>query len=208
MGTMIKILLIRLIALLATVVGFLYAYKKPRCYHFVFLIALFLACPYIAFKIYERDFMLSFIPDALKVETLVYEKDKTWGFGPGGDEAGIRVYSLPDAIAQQISKRGLEFFAQMPVNHDQHKRNWRGQYNDWSKTPIETDSRMLLNQKKLSFDIKDYLCTYDFCNDIQATLLEETNKIVNSPGSFYAYGRIGIIVVSPNTKQVLYFFSG
>jgi hypothetical protein len=31
---------------------------------------------------------------------------------------------------------------------------------------------------------------------------------VNSAGSYYARGRIGIIVVSPKKKKILYFYNG
>ncbi|MGL4994814.1 MAG: hypothetical protein ACRC6G_01410 [Deefgea sp.] len=201
-------LFIILLSLLAILAGLIYAYRKlPRRY-FVFLIVLLLACPFITFKVYERDFMFSFVPDALQVESITYQKEESWGFGPGAHETAIRIYPLPDVIAHLIAEQGLEFFTQMPANHNQNSRDWRGQYSNWSETPIQDSSRWQSDKKTRRFNINDYLCTYGFCIDIQPAVLEEANTIINSPGSYYAYGRIGLIIVSPSNKQVLYIYNG
>lgn len=85
-----------ILTLIAIITGSIYAYKKlPRSY-FCLFIALLLAGPVSAFKIYERSFMLSIVPDALGVNSILYREEESWGFGPGGNEAGIRVYPLAE----------------------------------------------------------------------------------------------------------------
>ena len=54
----------------------------------------------------------------------------------------------------------------------------------------------------------DYICAYGFCIDIPPDRLWQANAIVSTPGSYYALGRIGTIVVSPKEKLVLYFYNG
>lgn len=54
----------------------------------------------------------------------------------------------------------------------------------------------------------DYICAYGFCIDVAPEVVNEANEIVNSAGSYYAQGRIGIIVASPKKKKVLYFHNG
>jgi hypothetical protein len=38
--------------------------------------------------------------------------------------------------------------------------------------------------------------------------LRQVTDIINSEGSYYAYGRIGLIVISPREKIVLYVYNG
>ena len=57
-------------------------------------------------------------------------------------------------------------------------------------------------------NVTDYICAYGFCIDIPSDRLRQANEIVSKPGSFYARGRIGVIVVSPAQKLVLYFYNG
>ena len=75
----------------------------------------------------------------------------------------------------------------------------RDTYSGW---PLETRREHgLLN-------VVDYICAYGFCIDIPPDRLRQANEIVSKPGSFYARGRIGTIVVSPKQKLVLYFYNG
>ena len=54
----------------------------------------------------------------------------------------------------------------------------------------------------------NYICAYGFCIDIPPGRLRQANEIVSKPGSFYARGRVGTIVVSPKQRLVLYFYNG
>jgi hypothetical protein len=38
--------------------------------------------------------------------------------------------------------------------------------------------------------------------------VDEANELVNAPGSYYAYGRIGMILVAPARKRVYYLYNG
>lgn len=158
-----------------------------------------IASPIAAFKIYERDFKLSVVPDALQVSSISYSEEESWGFGPGGNEAGIRVYPLSGEIANQITKRGIEFFNNLPANKDQKKRRWRGRYGTWNETPVKEEGDL---------DIYDYICRYGFCIEIDDTVVAQATDIINSEGNYYAYGRIGLIVVSPSKKLVIYMYNG
>lgn len=200
-----------LVVLFAVFAGLIYAlfqaYKRlSRLYVLLLLIAI-VAIPYAAFKHWEEGFMLSSVPDALNVTSISYSKEESWGFGPGSNEAGIRVYPLPEQIANEISQRGLEFFDHLPPNYQQ-RSEWRGRYEQWLETPIRPNSQWERNEKTARLDIYDYICAYGFCMDIKPTVVEEANAIINSAGSYYAYGRVGVIVVSSSKKLVLYMYNG
>jgi hypothetical protein len=203
------ILLLILIAILA---GFIYAlflaYKRLSLVYFLPLMFALVAIPYFAFKNYEQEFLFSIVPDALKVKSISYREEESWGFGPGGNEAGIRIYPLSEQIASEISQRGIEFFNNLPPNQDQQSRDWRGRYENWSETPIRANERWKWNLNTAKLDIYDYIGTYGFSIDIKPEVVAQANEIVNSAGSYYAYGRIGLIVVCPGKKLVLYLYNG
>jgi hypothetical protein len=200
-----------LIALLsfpfAIFIALVYAYTNLSTKNFLSLLALLIVIPLAAFKTYERNFMLSVVPEALQVNSIVYSKEESWGFGPGGNEAGIRTYPLKGEIANLISIQGIEFFNSMPANQKQANRDWRGRYGDWAETPISSIS-WKNKEETGSLDIYDYICAYGFCIDIDDAVVKEATQIMNSKGSYYAYGRIGLIVVSPSRKLVLYMYNG
>jgi len=191
------------------VVGLLVvAYKKLSAKHFLILIALIAGAPYFTYKLYERAFMLEVIPDAFGVTLISYSKEESWGFGPGGNEAGIRIFPLPESVSHRIRDHGMDFFNKMPPNKDQQNRSWQGQYSDWEETPIKPGRNWGESKTVGNLDIYDYICAYGFCIEIEPSIVEKANSIINSPGSFYAYGRIGIIVVSPQKNLVMYFYNG
>ncbi len=172
-----------LLTLIAIIAGLSYAYKEPpRAYFWLLLFAL-IAGPYAVFKSYERSFMLSVVPDALHVTAISYSKEESWGFGPGGNEAGIRVYPLPEQIANKISQRGIEFFNNLPPNRNQQNQKWRGRYETWSKTPISETKYWKAKNEMKGLDIYDFICRYGFCIGIDPTVVKEANDAVSNGGS-------------------------
>ena len=147
------------------------------------------------------------VPQALGVRTVSYQLEESWGFGPGGNEAGIRFYPLSEDIATAIGKGGVKYLDQLPPNADQERRRWRGHYEQWSETPIRGE-HWQINAATGLLNVTDYICAYGFCIDIPPERLKQANDIVSKPGSYYAHGRIGIIVVSPEQRLVLYFYNG
>lgn len=179
----------------------------PR-YGFALLLMVLVAMPLFAYRHYERLWALQVVPDALQVDRISYQLEETWGFGPGGNEAGFRVYPLPPAVAAAISQRGLAFFDEMPPNADQAGREWRGDYEQWQATPLPLDSRWGAAPGQRQLVLGDYICRYGFCIDIDAQLAAQASAALAEPGSYYAYGRIGLLLVSPRQQRVYYLFNG
>jgi hypothetical protein len=207
MYTVLIALIVLLLILMAIIAGLVFAFKKLSRGNFFRLLVVLIVSPIIVFKIYERNFKLSVVPDALEVCSISYSEEESWGFGPGGNEAGIRVFSLPESIANQISGRGIEFFNNLPSNKNQKKRRSRGKYASWSETPIK-ESRFWKQSKRGRLEIYDYICRYGFCIKIDDEVVKQVTDIINSEGSYYAYGRIGLIVVSPANNLVIYMYNG
>ena len=159
-------------------------------------------------KTYEDAFFLSFVPDALQVSSVAYQLEESWGFGPGGNEAGIRLYPLPAKVAEQIAAGGVSFLNTMPPNQQQDERRWRGYYSDWQETPIRSSEHWQPKPATGRLDIYDYVCAYGFCIDIEPEVVKQVDAILNRPGSYYAYGRIGVLIVCPAEQVVIYAFNG
>jgi hypothetical protein len=201
-------LILLLLTLVATVAGLVYAYKKLPGRPFILLVLLLIAVPLVTIKMYEHNFMLSVVPDALDVSSISYRKEESWGFGPGGNEAGIRLYPMTGHIAKQVQNGGINFLKNMPPNKNQNGRRWRGYYSNWIETPIKPGPQWEPTKEDGKFDTYSYVCRYGFCIDIEEDVVKEVNSIANTPGSYYAYGRIGLIIVSPHKKKVIYLYNG
>jgi hypothetical protein len=200
-------LLIPILVLLAITTAIVFTYKMLGPRLFPLLLASLLLASTAAWKHYEREFILQAVPDALQVRSITYANEESWGFGPGGNEAGIRFYPLSDAVASRVASGGINHLQQLPPNKDQASRDWRGRYEQWSETPIRGD-HWKIDENTGLLNVIDYICAYGFCIDIPSDRLRQANAIVSKPGSFYARGRIGTIVVSPKEKLVLYFYNG
>ncbi|MEQ1944167.1 hypothetical protein ABMA32_17270 [Mesorhizobium sp. VNQ89] len=86
--------------------GQIQARKRWRigCLSALFLI---IATPIIAWKVFEYRFRLWLIPEDLNVWWIGYARQESWGFGPGGNETGVIVYSLPQESIRQTFERGV-----------------------------------------------------------------------------------------------------
>lgn len=172
------------------------------------VVAGLVAVPVFVFRGDARRFELSVVPPAMHVDTIVYRNEKAWGFGPGGNEAGIRVFALPDDVARDMSRRGKAWFDALPLEKFRRSRSPQGTYYRWHETPVRADNHWKPRPETGRFDIYDYICAYGFCIDIDDAVVRQATRLVNTGGSYYAYGRIGIIVVSPREKVVLYMYNG
>lgn len=211
MTTAIVAIVLLLVVLLPVVLvgtGLFHAARKLKAPCFLLLLAALILGPYGAFKAYEHRLQLSVVPDALHVTAMSYSQEESWGFGPGGNEAGFRAYRLPDDIAAEIEHKGMAFFEAMPPNQDQDSRGWRGQYMQWKATPVAPEEGWSPRQDTGRLHVDDYVHRYACCIDVDATLMAQADALVNSPGSYYAHGRIGLIVVNPKKRLVLYLYNG
>jgi hypothetical protein len=201
------VVLVPVVLLSALVAALILTYRKLGLAALLLLVATLVLVPTCGWNYLEREFALESVPDALRVRAIDYRNEESWGFGPGGNEAGIRFYPLPEDVSRQAAAGGIAFFETLPPNADQQRRDWRGRYETWSETPIRGNDWKVDPATGLA-NVMDYICAYGFCIDVPADRLAQANAIVNQPGSFYARGRIGMIVVSPKQGTVLYFYNG
>lgn len=162
----------------------------------------------------EKTRHLTFIPEAFKVEKVLYAKEESWGFGPGGAETGIIVYDLPDVTAKQITKDGLNYLATIYDKGRYPKISNR--YKDWSETPIVFNEEWISPEPSaeerngfgFTSKIKVYLLHYGYPIDVDSDIEDLVDKSISEKGSYYAYGRYGLIIVIPKAHRVVFAYHG
>lgn len=164
---------------------------------------------YCAWKNFEERFALSFVPDGLGVSTILYSKEESWGYWwlplPGDNEFGVRIYALSESVAQQILKQGPAFFATMPSNTGRASREWRGVYRKWVPTPFVSPDDIKSQQRSFPLSYAEVDPEGGFTIDPAFRI--QLRRILRSPGSYYAFGRVGIIVVSPGERRVVFMYN-
>jgi hypothetical protein len=56
--------------------------------------------------------------------------------------------------------------------------------------------------------ISDYLNRYGFGIDVDPTVEALVDHAISKPGSFYSYGRIGVVIVIPRAKRSIFAYAG
>ncbi|HEX6001655.1 MAG TPA: hypothetical protein VFZ16_20010 [Hyphomicrobiaceae bacterium] len=96
------------------------------------IIVLLAALSYSSCQLLITWHHLNHIPAALNVQRVLYASEQEWGFGPGGDEAGIIVYQMPDDVASELQKKGLAHLRSLPTGKRQRAIQWL-------PTPVEIE---------------------------------------------------------------------
>jgi hypothetical protein len=162
-----------------------------------------------------RAHHLSFVPEAMNVSWISYVAEESWGFGPGGNETGIIVYPMPDALKDGLSDGGIAWLAAMPPNK---RSGWQGRYFDWHETPFAApddpdglniwDGEARAESCGHGAGIARYMFRYGFCIPFDHGIEGMVNRALAAPGSYYAFGRIGMIVLIPAEKRIVYAYNG
>jgi hypothetical protein len=163
----------------------------------------------------NRSHRLSFVPAIMGVDTILYAKEEAWGFGPGGNETGLISYAMPEAVARSLNEGGLTWLQSLQTSGG---RDWHGVYEKWMSTPVDLDDVGKGRQWKPASceclqqwshpDIRDYLSAYGFGTPLDLRVVEQVNNSIFNDGSFYAYGRVGMIVLDPKARRIFYGYNG
>jgi hypothetical protein len=157
----------------------------------------------------KKSRQLNFAPDGLAISNVLYEREESWGFGPGGNETGVIVYELPESVADQIEEDGTAYLSELSEHRTVSKSaNVHRTYNGWAQTPVQLEGSDIDANRTFSYDIDEFLNRYGFGLDINEQIRNEINEAISKPGSFVAYGRSGIVIVIPHTRRLVYTYRG
>lgn len=174
------------------------------------LVAAAILLPYAGCKALERNHHLSFAPCGMGVGSIDYVAEESWGFGlPGDNETGVIAYNLPESATKAIASSGLGYLRQLPCKKD--GRDWHGRYYDWKETPIPADGfwgESAGGTKSESPKVSNYLDKYGFGIPISKSVESAIDNAISAPGNFFAYSRIGVILIVPSKRQAFYVYAG
>ncbi|HWU70102.1 MAG TPA: hypothetical protein VN017_01945 [Pseudoxanthomonas sp.] len=161
----------------------------------------------MSWKMLVRSHHLGFVPDAMGVDDIQYAQEERWGLPligiPGDNETGIIVYKLPGQTVAGIHRKGVAYLQELPANKRSNQRGWRGSYGHWRATPFDQEAR-----SRMTRAYTDIPRDCGFCIRVDPDVWAEVERIVGTPGSYYAFGRTGVIVISPGEAKAIYMYKG
>ena len=138
---------------------------------------------------------LSLLPPALGVSHVLSAVERSWGAGPGGNETGVIVYRMPDALRQALDGGGLPWLRGLAGSPD------------WHETPFAADAAPgeTCGPGGLSF----YLGRFGHCIDIDPATLALIDPALTTPGGFWATAPGGrLILLIPDRGRIVVAYSG
>ena len=164
---------------------------------------------------------LSFIPPSMPVESILYVAEEAWGFGPGGNETGIIVYAMPPSVRLSLEQSGTTWLQALPPPANSYE--WHGRYENWYTTPTPMARFHWVDRATCPPDSEDryrtlypagcpsvagYMDNYGFGIPFDPEVEKIVNAALREPGSFYAFGRIGMLILIPARDLIVYVYNG
>ncbi len=157
-------------------------------------------------KLRECQIRNSYIPEGLGISNVLYAAEDSSVFSSIENEAGIIVYELPEGIAEDIRKGGVGYLAKFHPKSG-GSNDWHGDFEQWQSTPIALD-KAWLDEKGTTPKISNYLNKYGFGIHIDSQIEDEINSAVSTRGSYFASSPLGMLIVIPETRRVVYAYTG
>lgn len=179
----------------------------------LFLTAVIIVVVVIAFpsawKIWQSKQRLQLVPPAMAVSEILYVSTKTSGLGPGGNEAGIVVYEMPQSTREKIEQEGISWLSGLSGSG----KSWYGRYHTWHTTPFDPHVRKAFDIWTMERcghkgGVAGYMFRYGVCIPLDEEIENLANEALSSPNSYYAFGRIGMLLLIPDKKRIVYAFNG
>jgi hypothetical protein len=171
----------------------------------IVLVLLIVPCVWLLWGIAERIHAVRALPDGTGGWFVSFAENKTFGFGPGGNETGLNVVLLTAAGAARVKEGGVAWLQQ------QQGGRVAG---PWSETPVpDTDTWRLREDHAMgrlpSPSILALFYRYGFAIDVPDQHLTDIDHALNQPGSFYAFGPGGLLVlIVPETRRAYVAYAG
>ena len=169
---------------------------------------LVIALPYLTYKAWEYSVVFARVPEPLQSSWIEYRVEEAWGIGlPGDAETGIVVFRLTSSSAAWARAKAADLGHFLP-----------GGSQEWQPTPVDDrpdgGKRWHLHDGRgppppHGPDIKEYLDKFGFSIPVDRRRIDEVNRAIRTPGSFYSYGRGGrVTIVDPQSGKVYFAYAG
>ena len=176
------------------------------------LLVLTIAVVGFSVKSCERRWQMGHVPVALNISKIIYSKEESWRFGPGGNESAVVVCKLPEEMITTVRRQGIIFVSATNSQINDGPDSYRRVYSNWKTTPVDTNSVWGCEPVECSLprkiNVENFLGRYGFGVKLPSQILTEINKVMSTPGSYYGTGRIGTLIIAPDFGKAYFVFSG
>ena len=142
-----------------------------------------------------RRHHLALLPPALGVTERLAAFEAAAGWGPGGNEAGLIVYRMPDALAAALVEGGDPAASV-----------------DWQVTPFvaegPSDGALGPCEGDACAAIERFLWRYGHGVDLPRDVEEMVDRALIAPGNRVGVTRSGLVLLIPGEKRVVYAYAG
>lgn len=175
----------------------------------VIALGILVVLPWGGCQLYSHHDRLSHVPTTMGVSNVLFQDMQSWGFGPGANDTGLIVYEMPQAVAENLDSGGLLYLGGLPR---QEGSGWHGRYVNWQETPLIPNDNWPKKPDEERFwtspGIGDYLGKYGYPIRIPTEIEALVNQAIFHKGSYFAYGRIGMIILIPSERRIVYAYNG
>ena len=160
----------------------------------------------------ERRWQMGHVPVAFDISEIIYSKEESWGFGPGGNESGVVGYRLPEEIITTVRRQGLIFVSATNSQINDGPDNYRRIYSNWKTTPVEGSSGWKCESAECQLagkiSVENFLGSSGYGMSLPYHISKEIDQVMSAPGSYYGKGRVGTLIIAPAFGKAYFVFSG
>ncbi len=126
---------------------------------------------------------------------------------------------MPEATYEALQAGGIKWLQNLSSNS---WSGWQGRYDEWHSTPLpETETWAdparcgtglsdfySITQHPTCPSIAAYMAKYGFWIPFDAEIELLANEAVFSSGAYFSHGRIGMLIVIPEKRRLIYAYNG
>jgi hypothetical protein len=149
------------------------------------------------------------LPAGLGMSRIVYAREESWGFGPGGNETGVIIFDLPVDVLHNIEGQGITFLEQ---HVSAHALVGSGAGSPaplrWMAPPVRVDGSDDDTNSTLSYHIAEYLNRYGFGIHIDKEVTRTIDNALSTEGNFVVDDGRRLIIIMPKPAKVVIAYRG
>ena len=174
----------------------------------IFLVLLFIPALWFGGVYMHR---LSLLPNGLTAWWIVYGQEESWGLGPGGNETGFIVYSMPEKIKERLEDGALDWLNNKRVGRDGDAL--------WQASPFASEGRWFThpecaNGQLLTPEFPNcrplglYMDQFGFGLTIPDKILHLAENAISQSGTYYYLQPRKLVVLIPDLSWIIVAYAG
>jgi hypothetical protein len=153
----------------------------------------------------DDSHILRNLPMGIDSTGVLWSREEVHGFGPGSNETGFSVIALSETSAAQVAIEGIQRLDRLTEGR---------LAGDWMETPVPGDDLWQGREDSAlgrysAPTVEAVLNRYGFGFQLPDEYRVALDRALNAPGSYYAFGPGGLVVVIvPATQRAYVIYAG